>query len=187
MRPRLIVIDGKSYQSINEMPEDVRGRYEQALNALKDQDGNRVPDAFENENIFANKDRDGKPDLIENSEGAPPVNSSIKVVVDGQEYNSLDDLPPEARAMYDQAMGTLDAYRNGIPDFMEGLRGTGQDSTSTASASPLAPRREPRKLMSTPIAGTPDTTTGLWIVLAGVLLLSLCAAGAASVWYFFLR
>jgi len=36
MNPKLIVINGKTYNSIDEMLEDVRKQYEQALSSLKD-------------------------------------------------------------------------------------------------------------------------------------------------------
>lgn len=48
MTPKLIVIDGKTYSSVDDMPEDVRKLYEQALGSLKDEDRNHIPDAFEN-------------------------------------------------------------------------------------------------------------------------------------------
>jgi hypothetical protein len=64
MNPKLIVIDGKTYNSIEEMPEDVRKQYEQAMNSLKDKKRNQIPDAFESMNILTHKDRDGIPDAF---------------------------------------------------------------------------------------------------------------------------
>lgn len=52
--------------------------------------------------------------------GSSLAANSIKVLVDGQEFNSLDDLP-SARAKYDRAVGALDGNRNGIPDYKEGF------------------------------------------------------------------
>jgi hypothetical protein len=44
----------------------------------------------------------------------------MKIVVNGQEYSSPDQLPPEAREAYDRAMGALaDRDSNGIPDVLE--------------------------------------------------------------------
>lgn len=65
MSSKLILIDGKTYDSIDEMPEDVRQQYEETMSTLKDDNKNHVPDAFENLNIFADKDRDGIPDTFE--------------------------------------------------------------------------------------------------------------------------
>ncbi|MGZ9226497.1 MAG: hypothetical protein ACXW4M_13170 [Anaerolineales bacterium] len=65
MNPKLIVINSKTYNSVDEMPEDVRKQYEEAMSTLKDENKNHVPDAFENMNFFTNRDRDGIPDLFE--------------------------------------------------------------------------------------------------------------------------
>lgn len=188
MNPRRIVIDGQTYNSVSEMPADVRTHYDKALRTLKDQDGNRIPDALEHTDVLADNNHDGIPDRIENTPGAPTVASSIKVLADGQEYNSLDDLPPEARAKYEQAMGALDANRNGIPDFVEGLMGMQQNNphaVNTQSNHTL--HHAPRKPMPVQSAITPDTSSGWLLALLGVLLLFLCAAAGVGIWYFFLR
>ena len=170
MNPRRIVIDGKAYNSVSEMPADVRMRYDKALRSLKDQDGNRIPDS------------------IETTPGAPIVANSIKILADGQEYNSLDDLPPEARAKYEQAMGGLDANRNGVPDFMEGMLGTQQNNPyAVTTQSNHTLHHAPRKPMPVQSTITPDTSSGWLLALLGVFLLILCAAAGTGVWYFFLR
>lgn len=188
MNPRLIVIDGKTYNSVSEMPSEVRARYEQALRTLKDQDGNRVPDVLEGNNPLADVDRDGVPDLLENTAGAPPVKNSLKVLVDGQEYNRIDDLPPEARAKYEQAIGALDANRNGIPDLMEGMLGAqrGMDHAVDNQTNHTL-HHAPRKPMPVTPAITPETSDGWMLALLGIMLLFLCAASAVGVWYFLLR
>lgn len=188
MNPRRIVIDGMTYNSASEMPADVRARYEKAMRSLKDQDGNRIPDVLEHTNTLADNNRNGIPDAIENTPGAPIVANSIKVVVDGQEFNSLDDLPPEARAKYEQAMGALDANRNGIPDFMEGMMGMQQNNPHTGNTqSNHTLHHAPRKPMPIQSAIIPDTSSGWLLALLGVLLLFLCAAAGVGVWYFLLR
>ena len=169
MNPRVIVIDGKTYNSVNEMPEDVRRQYEQAMSSLKDQNGNRVPD------------------IVENTAGASVVGNAIRILVDGKEFNRIEDLPPEARAKYETAMGALDANRNGTPDFVEGMMTVGQAaspvSTSVGTDSPR-PSRTPLPVSPTI---TPDTSNGWMLVLLGLFILLVCAATAAGIWYFFLR
>jgi hypothetical protein len=188
MNPRIIVIDGKTYNSVNEMPAEVRSRYEQAMRTLKDQDGNRIPDALEGRDMLADINRNGISDSIENTPGAPIVANSIKVLVDGREYNSLDDLPPEARANYEQAMGALDANRNGIPDFLEGMMGGQQVTPHTVeNQSNHTLHHAPRKPMPVHSAITPDTSNGWMLALLGLFLFLLCAAAVAGVWFFFLR
>src|SRR5215216_7409097 len=132
MNPKLIVIDGKTYRSVDEMPEDVRRQYEQAMSSLKDQNGNRIPDAFEN-NLLTDKNRNGIPDIIDTTSGEKIFANTMKILVDGKEFNSLDDLPPEARAKYEKAMSALDANRNGIPDFMEDMMNVKQDAATAST------------------------------------------------------
>lgn len=47
--------------------------------------------------------------------------SSSTIVVNGRTYSSLDEMPPEARAAYQQMMGVFaDKDGNGVPDILEG-------------------------------------------------------------------
>ena len=132
MNAKIIVIDGKTYHSDDEMPSDVRRQYEQEMHPLKDADGNRVLDAFENRNLFADQDRDG------------------------------------------------------IPDFVEGMFSSTNQSSNvrTSSAASTLPRSRP--LSAAPTI-TPDTSNGWMLVLAGLFIVLLCVASAGAVWYFFLR
>ena len=185
MDPKIIVIDGKTYHSVEEMPPAIRQKYEQAMQTLGDANSNQMPDAFETTNIFADKDKDGLPDVLENIASGQATVSSMKIIVDGKEFNSLEALPPEARARYEEAMGKLDANRNGIPDFAEGMMSQAKENVMSVSAErKTASRSNP--LPATPTI-TPDTSNGLMLVLAGLFILLLCVAGAGAVWYFFLR
>ncbi len=48
-----------------------------------------------------------------------------KIVVDGREYGSPDDMPPDVRRVYEQVMGRLgDADRDGVPDLLQPLVGS---------------------------------------------------------------
>lgn len=170
MNPNFIVIDGKTYSSASEMPPDVRARYEKAMSTLRDQD------------------RDGVPDALNAASSTQVVSNATKFVVDGREYTSLDDLPPEARAKYEQAMGMLDKNRNGIPDFVEGMMGMPPQAPAQPGMS-VTPRPRPasRAPQTTSPTISPETSNGWMLVLAGGFLLLLCAAGAFGVWYFLLR
>lgn len=170
MDQKIIVIDGKTYNSVNDMPPDVRAKYEKAMSAFRDEN------------------RDGTPDVFEASSSSQVVANTMKFVVDGREYNRIEDLPPEARAKYEQAMGMLDKNQNGIPDFVEGMIGM---TPQTPVAPNIPPRANPRPASRVPQTASPtvspDTSNGWMLVLAGGLLSLLCAAGAFGVWYFFLR
>jgi hypothetical protein len=174
MNQKVIVIDGKTYQSVDEMPPDVRQKYEEAMRTLGDANNNLIPD------------------VVENMTGGKTTVSSMKIVIDGKEFSSIDSLPPEARARYVEAMDKLDANQNGIPDFVEGMTGNfDQPANLSASFNVEMPRRPGKSSQQNPIPVnptiTPDTSNGWMLVLAGAFIILLCIAGAAGVWYFFLR
>jgi hypothetical protein len=173
MNPKLIVIDGKTYRSVEEMPEDVRRNYENAMRGL-DQNQNGVPDAFEGSGSFQ-------------SATANVINTN-KIIVNGQVFDGLDQLPPEVRAKYEQAMSAMDANKNGVPDFMEGMLGTPkQTNTAAASFGTVTP---PPLSKPIPVNSTiePESSGGWLLAVTGILLAGLClVAAAAGVWYFYLR
>ena len=186
MNPKMIVIDGKTYNSVDEMPAHIRQKYEQALQALGDANNNQIPDAFESMNIFADQDRDGVPDVLENLTAGHATVSSMKIIVDGKEFDGLENLPPDVRTKYEEAMGNLDSNRNGIPDFAEGMiNAMNQNAMSVTSTAVETPRRSAPLPVSPAI--TPDTSNGWMLLLSGLFILLLCGAGAGAVWYFFLR
>jgi hypothetical protein len=186
MNPKIIVIDGKTYKSVEEMPPDVRQKYERAMQSLGDANGNRIPDAFETANILGDQDKNGIPDILENLVAGQAVVNSMKIIVDGKEFNGIENLPPEARARYEAAMGKLDANQNGIPDFVEGMiKTTNQTSSSSTSFAAETPRSSTSLLASPTIA--PDTSNGLMLALAGLFIFLVCVVAAGAVWYFFLR
>jgi hypothetical protein len=195
MNPKVVVIDGKTYHSVDEMPAEIRQKYEEAMRSLGDANNNQIPDAFETINLFGDRDKNGAPDVLENIAAGQAAVSSMKIVIDGKEFNGIENLPPEARAKYEESMGKLDANRNGIPDFVEGMFGTSnQTSNNAVSVGVEEPRPSPpfdiardKPLPVNSPAITPDTSNGLMLALAGLFLLMLCVAGAAGVWYFFLR
>jgi len=167
MNQKLIVIDGKTYNSVNEMPPDVRAKYEQAMAAMKDSNSNDFPN------------------FVENTQPAV-ISNMMKFIVDGKEYNSIEDLPPKARAKYEQAMGTLDKNNNGMPDFLEGMMGmTTQASAQQASPMTTSPRQTTPQPASPTV--TPDTSNGWMLALTGGFILLLCLVGIAGVWYFFFQ
>ena len=104
MTPKVIVIDGKSYNNVNEMPSDVREKYEQALRSLQDATDNRVPDAFESAasnllSIFIDKNNDGVPDVLEDLASSQTIVKGVKIIVDGKEDDGMESPPPEARPL----------------------------------------------------------------------------------------
>ena len=186
MNPNIIVIDGKTFKSVEEMPPDIRQKYEQAIRSLGDMNNNRVLDAIENSNILADQNKNGVPDVVENLVARQAVVDSMKIIIDGKEFTSLEGLPPEARAKYEAAMRKLDANQNGIPDFVEGMLKT---TNQTISSSTSFQVKELSTSTPVPVSPTitPDTSNGLMLALAGLFIVFLCVVAAGAVWYFFLR
>ena len=185
MNPKLIVIDGKTYKSVDEMPEDVRRNYESAMSQLVDKDRNGIPDVFENLTNFADQNKNGMPDSIEGMI-SDVVSSTTKIIADGKEYNSLDELPPDIRAKYEQALGSMDANRNGVPDFLEGMMNTLSGAGTTEHNYVMPTSRASTPISSSPTI-EPEPTNRWMLALLGIVLLGVCAFGAIGVWYFFLR
>jgi hypothetical protein len=111
----------------------------------------------------------------------------MKFIVNGQEYDALESLPPEARAKYEQAMGKLDKNQNGIPDILEGMMNIPNQMASNVQSTPVMTSPRPSRPMPVNSTIEPESSGGWMLALAGVALLGLCALGAISVWYFFLR
>ncbi len=173
----MIVVNGKSYSSLDEMPPEVRQEYEQAMGMLAD------------------KDQDGLPDVFEGMLGAgnvnvqtPTVVGSTQFVVDGKVYSSVDELPLDARQKYDRALGKMgplmsDANQNGMPDIFDSMFST-QPAPSTPPAASTPATTPSRPLLDeTPtdnVEATPNYRGTL--IFAGivivVLLIVLLALGA---------
>lgn len=183
MNPGRIVIDGKTYNSVDDMPEEVRRSYEEAMRGSNQR--NPAQGGVESlANLFADGDGDGVPDIMKQGQ-VINLTGGMKFVVNGQSYDSLDALPPEARAKYEQAMGAMDRNQNGMPDFLEGRMNV---SAQSAPVQPVFnPTASPRPFLPVSPTIAPDTSNGWMLALAVVGLLFLCAAGAAGAWYFFLR
>jgi hypothetical protein len=195
MNQKIVVIDGKTYKSVEEMPPDIRAKYEEAMRGL-DRDRDGMPDMLDRANPLEDKNKEGVPDALEglaSFQGATPqVMSSSKVLVNGQVYDDLDQLPPEIRAQYEQALGAMDKNRNGIPDFVEGMFNLpAQTMNTTSNSAPISIGTSRPASPRPTIANStiePESSGGWMLALAGIALVMMClVAAAAGIWYFFLR
>lgn len=192
MNAKKIVIDGKNYNSVDEMPEDVRRNYEEAMRNFGSAATISANPLDALNNAFADGNQNGMPDLVENHQQVINISGGMKFVVDGQTYNSVDELPPDARAKYEQAMGSLDKNRNGMPDFLEGMMNLSSQTAQPLISTTSHPQADTTRHASyAPLTGspalTPDTSNGWMLALGGLFVLTICALGAIGVWYFFLR
>jgi hypothetical protein len=111
-----IIVNGKSYASLEDMPADVRQAYEQMLAVMGDQNLDGTPDM----GAGVGKTVTSKVIL-----SGPIQSTTLNFNVDGKSYSSLAEMPVDVRAKYELAMGSLgqvmrDADGNGVPDIMEG-------------------------------------------------------------------
>ena len=83
-----IKINGKEYNSPEEMPPDIRNLYAKAM---------------------ANRGSSSA-----NIQGT----TNSKIVFNGQTFNSLDEMPADVRGIYDSVITALDKNGDGIPDSL---------------------------------------------------------------------
>ncbi len=105
-----ITFNGKEYSSVDEMPPDVRQTYEKVIQVFQDKDQDGVPDIFQGG--------------AQNIQGAQKIviNQGLftKIIFNGKEYSSVDEMPPNVRQAYEQAMSAFaDQNKNGMPDVFE--------------------------------------------------------------------
>lgn len=103
-----IVIGGREYKSREELPAALREHFDRALSLLADKDGNGVPDILE-----------GAADTPKLAPGVPPVAVySHRIVFNGREYGSLEELPADVRRQISDQVATTLARANpleGLP------------------------------------------------------------------------
>ena len=159
-----ITFNGKTYRSLEDMPPEVRQAYESLIQIMADQNQNGVPDLFEGQ--LSRQVRSTR---------------TTNIVYNGQSYNNLNELPPEARAKYEAFMGQWDTDHNGLPDFAEKLMGGSAPTPANPPSS--RPMQEPAfsQSPSIPVSPTiePEPTGLSFGILAAMLLFVLCLGAVA--------
>jgi hypothetical protein len=82
-----IIVNGREYQSVEEMPESIRNAYKKAT-------------------VTA----------VNPGCTIDPGGSKVKIVFNGQEYKSMEDMPLEVRRIYDVAMAAVGTGRDAEAD-----------------------------------------------------------------------
>jgi hypothetical protein len=156
------------------MPPDVRHLYEdamrQALPALRDQDGNGVPDLFE-----------GK------GSGRARTFLSSRITVNGKTYRGVEEMPAEVRGTYEKVMASsrstgASVNRNEI-NVSFGISKGPRPASEVATSFPLEATSPTLPTGLAPIEprGTLSQGRVLWLFLVGL------AAAALAFWIFTLR
>ena len=96
-----IRFNGQNYKSVDEMPPEVRQAYERMMGMMADKNG------------------DGVPDLFEGTGGTSLSVTNSRIIFNGQEYGSVDEMPPDARRAFEDAMRRVDGNADGLPDALQ--------------------------------------------------------------------
>ena len=116
-----IIFNGKSYNSVEEMPDNERQAYQHMVQIFKDENGNGIPDFMEG-------------DMVKNIMTA----FSGNVNFNGKVYASLEELPPDAKEKVQKAFDKLKQL--GIAADMTELQASAK---SPAVFDPAFPPSEP--------------------------------------------
>lgn len=162
-----IIFNGKTYTNVEDMPEEIRQAYHQALAQFADADKNGVPDIME-------RGATGNVIAIQQS----------SITFNGREYKSTGEMPAIVRRLFEMAMGQTDANRNGIPDALEtalgiqvpssSARPDRPESATVANTSPANPSREREPIM-TALGQTADALDTFLRVLLGIVAIATLA------------
>jgi hypothetical protein len=156
-----IFFNGKQYGSLDEMTADQRAAYEQVMAFMKDENNNGIPDLFEG-------------DVIQKMMGM----ASTRVIVNGQEMQGFESLPPEARAKFEKAMSKLSQIGLIPPGFPSQM--PVQSAPQPALSEP-AFKQSPPLMQSSPSAISEEAGSRTGIIIAVLALLLLCALAAAGI------
>jgi hypothetical protein len=150
-----IMFNGKTYNSLEEMPANERQAYEQMQKIFVDADGNGIPDFLE-------------------GDVAKKVITAFSSVVnyDGKVYNSLDELPPETRQKVQEAFAKL--KETGIINPNAATHDSSNPPAFEYAFQPSKPL-----IPQEPAIGEVSKERGLVIIVAVVVALIVCGAGAA--------
>ncbi len=94
-RSTRIVVNGQEYASVEEMPADVRAVYERALRLAADANAGGASTGMTASGAGT------APEQVTVS----TVRTTTRYIVNGREYGSLDELPPEVRTAVRHAAG----------------------------------------------------------------------------------
>ena len=167
-----IIFNGKSYSSVDEMPSEIRQAYEQVVGILADKNQNGMPDIFERAIGTGNV----------NVQTASILSNTTQIVVDDKVYSSIDELPPEARQKYEQAMAKVKQVMSGAnQDGALDIPASTLPAQSTSSVSQITskPVVTVNRLMSEPIPSPISDaapSSGRLLLAAGIVIVILLVA-----------
>jgi len=121
-----IYFNGKKYESVSEMPPNVRQMYERLNRFFTDADQDGVPDALQANSLSGLKEAFGAiKEIAQMGAAAQGMNqaqlSIIReteraILVNGKEYKSVDEMPFEIRQVYEKVKKTAQEEYSNIYD-----------------------------------------------------------------------
>ncbi len=162
---QVIIFNGKTYNSIEDMPADERRAYEQVSQILVDKNGNGIPDLLEG-------------DMVQKVLAAHSNN--MHVTVNGKVYHTLEDLPPDLRQSVDGAFNMLSNM---------GILASSPGATNAPSTNP-PPQAADKPFHSSQSSSVVEEDKGSGIFTYAIIAVVLCfalAVAAFAVLYFLNR
>ena len=160
-----IIFNGKSYNSLEEMPEKERKAYDQMMDIFADKNGNGIPDFMEG-------------DMVQTVLAA----NSTSINISGQTYHNLNDLTPELRQSVDKAFKVITNL-----GIIPGVPAELQMQIPQAGREPVV---QSQPFVSREYAPAIQEESGRSIfpmVLGGIILFFCLAAGVISIFFFMTR
>ncbi len=143
-----IIFNGTEYDSLEDMPQGLREAYQKALR------------------LAAQGGAGGAP----RSKGAVRFSTKVRFAQDGKTYDSVDQMPAEVRAKFEDAMRKVDKDHDGIPDMLESASAAPVSLEPIAQESPLAPSDALAPSSPPPSVITPDQPGNRPLVVAAVTI-----------------
>lgn len=160
----VIVFNGKTYNSIEEMPANERQAFDQLSSIFVDKNGNGIPDFMEG-------------DMAQNIISA--YTSSINI--NGKNYDNMNDLPDDMRARVQGAfekMSELGMVTKTTSPMMMQFNGAQVEQKPQAVSKPFVSRE-----FNPAIQEEPRSNTFLWM-LGGIILFFFVVIATFTVFYF---
>lgn len=161
----VIVFNGKTYNSIEEMPANERQAFEQMSHMFVDKNGNGIPDFLEG-------------DMVQKVLAVH--SSNMHVTVNGKPYHTLEDLPPDLRQNVDQAFQMLSNM--GILSNIPNVQAPQANREAVVESRPfIAPQ-------SSPVIEEDQGNRSIFsLVIIGVVLCFALTSAAIAIFYFMNR
>jgi hypothetical protein len=175
-----LTVNGITYESVNDMPPEVRRVYDQTMAKLPE---------------LADRDGDGIPDIVQVEGRFPHGRTTVRrtIVVNGTSYADESAMPPDVRQIYDDAMRRVSeagpsvtknelklSFQLTAPGFKFRM---GSGTPSATQPTDRVGRPDPAVQ---PLAGTPPPSpiepASLGGGLRTALVLGACAAAGLMVW-----